>query len=287
LILRRVYNFLANSSQNIILGLSFLLLVLICVFDYVIGSDFEVDLFYLLPLVLLTWFAKLKWAIGTTLLSTLAWAMIDKTTGKISPSLLVDVWNASLEFSFFLAFVGVLSMLKRNMQRLDDLANEDALTGVANRRSFFRVAKAEINRSQRFGATFSVVYIDVDNFKLINDMLGHSVGDALLRETAATIRRHIRDIDTVARLGGDEFAVLFPETNAEGSKHIFEKIYRQLSEMVVSHGWSTTFSVGVVTFTKPPASVEEMIEFSDKVMYSVKRQGKNNVSFESWPESTR
>jgi diguanylate cyclase (GGDEF)-like protein len=105
-----------------------------------------------------------------------------------------------------------------------------------------------------------------------------------LRKVAITIREDIRNVDTVARLGGDEFAVLFPETDVDEAKHIIERAQCHLTDVVANPGCPVTFSMGVVVFSKPPASAEEMLEFADKVMYSVKTRGKNGIQIASWPD---
>jgi diguanylate cyclase (GGDEF)-like protein len=284
LIIKQIYQFLATKSQSFILTVGLSLVIVIGMLDYVTGSGLEIDFFYLLPLAMVTWFVSTQAGVATAVLATLVWALANKVISQISPFGVGDLWNTSIELALFLVFVGLLLMLKREVRKLDELASEDSLTGVANRRSFNRVAVAEMNRSRRFGAPFSVVYIDIDGFKRINDTQGHNVGDTLLRKVATTIREHIRDVDTVARLGGDEFVILFPETNADETKHIIERVQRHLADSVDNHSWPVTFSIGVMTFSEPPTSAEEMMGFADRVMYSVKKQGKNGISFASWPD---
>lgn len=278
-----VHEFLESKPKKYILAIGLLLLILICIIDYLSGKDYELDLFYLLPIMFIAWYKNIRWAVAVSVLTTIAWAVIDKMVGKISPNLLVDIWNSFIELSFFLAFVWLLSLLKSNASRLHELAHEDSLTGIANRRSFYAMVEAELNRSQRFGEVFSIAYIDIDDFKKVNDTQGHHAGDTLLCDVTTTIRQHIRNIDTVARLGGDEFAILFPETNSGEAKTILEKIKRYLNESIAGYGGPITFSIGVVTFSEPPASAEEMIRIADKVMYSVKLEGKNSITYESWP----
>ncbi len=106
-----------------------------------------------------------------------------------------------------------------------------------------------------------------------------------MRQVAATIRLVIRNVDVVGRLGGDEFAVLFPETGAEGARQALQKIKQSLEGLATNHIWPCTFSIGVVTFLDPPASIKEMIEQADKTMYSVKTGGKNNIVFKLWPHN--
>lgn len=285
LIINKIYQFLESQSRSFLLGLGFIAEMLITILNYNTGRNFEVDFFYLIPLGMVTWFTNLEWGISTAVLVTVLLFVVDSITGKISGSWVMDGWNALFEFAFFLTFVSLLTILKRKVKELEELASEDSLTKVANRRAFYRAAQTEMNRSQRFGLLFSIAYIDIDNFKRINDTNGHTVGDGLLRDVASTFLQNIRNIDMVARIGGDEFAILFPHTDAEEVKFAVEKIQKHLNELAASHQWQITFSIGVMTFSQPPASVEEMIGLTDGVMYSVKKKGKNNTAYEMWPDS--
>ena len=114
-------------------------------------------------------------------------------------------------------FTLLLSSLKRALDRERELSGTDVLTGIRNARSFREVLGAEIERSKRFQRPFTVAYLDLDNFKTVNDCHGHEHGDELLRLVGNTILTGIRKTDTVARLGGDEFALLLPETEYEAA----------------------------------------------------------------------
>jgi diguanylate cyclase (GGDEF)-like protein len=275
-----IYHFFANKSRRFTLITGFLLIVLIGYMDYFTGKDFQVDLFYFMPLLLIVWFANARWAIAASVLATLIYSMI--RLSKIPEALFIDIWNGFIELGFFLVFVDVLSILKQTNMKLADLAHKDSLTDIANSRFFQTIADVEINRSRRYGTQFSVAYIDIDNFKMINDTHGHNAGDDVLKAVATTISQHIRKVDTVARLGGDEFALLFPETDADGVKHILEKIKVVLTELTTRYQWPISFSIGVVTFSSPPTTAEDIIGLADTLMYSVKIRGKNNIAFESW-----
>ena len=237
LMVKQIYQYIASKSQGFILMVGLLLIILIGILDYVTGSGLEFDFFYLLPLSLITWYSTTKMAIATTAFVTLVWALANIFLGRIPPIWTRDLWNISVEFVSFLTIIGLLALLKSEVRKIDELASEDSLTGLANRRSFYRVAEAEMNRSQRFGSPFSVVYIDIDNFKTINDTQGHNVGDALLRKVATTIREQIRNVDTVARLGGDEFAILFSETDADETKQIIERTQSHLTDLATTHSY--------------------------------------------------
>ncbi len=153
----------------------------------------------------------------------------------------------------------------------------DFLTGISNRRTFYETVESEVHRARRYQRPMTLGYIDVDNFKSVNDILGHAAGDDLLKLVAATIQKALRRTDTVARLGGDEFAILFPESDSEAAAVAVGKVQRSLQEVSSRHSLPISFSVGVVTFTMPLESVEQMIKRADELMYQVKRSGKSAV----------
>jgi diguanylate cyclase (GGDEF)-like protein len=282
--LKRVEQFLTERSKGFVPIAGLLLVLIIGVLDYTTGNDIEIDFFYLLPIYFATWFASTKVGISTVVFATLTWLIAYKlAAGQLSIFRTRDFWNAFIQLAIFLSFVALLSILKGNYRKLEEVANEDSLTGVANRRSFYRVADAELNRSRRFGSVFSIAYLDIDDFKAINDAQGHSAGDRLLCELAGSIRRSIRNVDTLARLGGDEFVILFPETNGEEAKQVLGRIRECLNNFTNDRPWPTTFSVGVVSFTEAPPSMEEMMKIADLAMYAIKSRGKNAVEFGSWP----
>jgi len=131
----------------------------------------------------------------------------------------------------------------------------------------------------KYRQPFSVVYIDIDNFKNINDNLGHNVGDRLLCSVAKMIKQNIRVIDILARLGGDEFGIFLSETGAEAAGLVASKLKNKLFCLMQGNGWSVTFSMGVVTFEIFPDSVDEMIKAADSQMYAAKKKGKNRIHY--------
>ena len=135
----------------------------------------------------------------------------------------------------------------------------------------------EIQRANRYNTPLTVVYLDLDNFKAVNDRFGHKAGDNLLCEVAETISKNIRSIDTVARLGGDEFVVLLPETKAKPAEFVSRKIQNELLEVMKTHDWPVTFSIGVATYNKTIGTVDEIMKEADTLMYAVKLNGKNMI----------
>jgi diguanylate cyclase (GGDEF)-like protein/PAS domain S-box-containing protein len=161
--------------------------------------------------------------------------------------------------------------IEKNVSRVD------FLTGIPNRKTFYEAVETEVHRAVRYRRPMTLGYIDVDNFKSVNDVLGHAAGDDLLKVVATTIQVALRRTDTVGRLGGDEFAILLPETSAEAAGVAVGKVQRSLQEAVSRHSLPITFTVGVVTYTTPLESVEQMIKRADELMYQVKRNGKSAV----------
>jgi len=133
-----------------------------------------------------------------------------------------------------------------------------------------------LERSQN---PFTIAYLDVDNFKTINDTLGHPEGDLVLKTIVSSLKSKVRNSDLVARLGGDELALFFPDTNQESAQVILSKIQDVLKNEMAKNNWVITFSIGVVTCTFAPSDINELIKAADEVMYSVKRHGKNMVKY--------
>lgn len=168
--------------------------------------------------------------------------------------------------------------VRQALEREKRTAREDALTKVANRRAFFEIASLERGRACRYGRPLTLAYLDVDDFKKVNDRLGHAAGDTLLVRIAKVLRDNVRASDSIARLGGDEFALLFPETNASGAEAALTNLQRRLAEAMETEGWTVTFSMGAAVFDCCPQSVDQMILSADEVMYKVKKAGKNNFA---------
>jgi diguanylate cyclase (GGDEF)-like protein len=156
-----------------------------------------------------------------------------------------------------------------------ELADYDPLTGALNSRGFYHRAEKEVARCRRFHRSLSIAYIDLDNFKAINDELGHTVGDELLQTVGSVILQNIRRIDLLARLGGDEFAVVFIETGETDSKSAVRKIKNHLLQAMIDADWPVSFSIGLVTYEAMPENLKEMVKHADSLMYAVKKSGKD------------
>ena len=159
-----------------------------------------------------------------------------------------------------------------------EVSRKDSKTGALNERAFRQVLDQEIKRSRRHRNPLTIVYLDLDGFKAVNDTLGHRMGDMVLQVTVWSMQSTIREMDIVGRLGGDEFALLLPEASADNARVVFDKVQKAVKEALKAYKWQVTFSAGMVTFKTPPATADYMIDVAERAMYSVKRSGKNRIS---------
>ena len=187
------------------LGLS--LVVLLGVLDYLTGPFLSFELFFILPISIAVWFGGRKAGIFISLASASAWFLADILAAPFLLSSFIPYWNTLMKLGFFLLVVYFLPLLREAWERERVSARTDYLTGAANKRYFFDLLFSEIQRSRRHSDSFTVAYLDIDNFKIVNDRFGHASGDTLLRIITDTLRKNVRAYDVIARLGGDEFAL--------------------------------------------------------------------------------
>jgi diguanylate cyclase (GGDEF)-like protein len=248
--------------------------------DRATGGEISFSIFYLLPVSLAFWLLGLLPGVVTAAAGATVWLVADLNTGVSYSHLLIPYANALMRGIIFLAVGLLLVRLRRSLERETRLATRDALTGIGNWRHFEAVAGRELGRARRSGGPLSLVYLDLDNFKSVNDSLGHQAGDALLVSMASALQESVRTIDCVARLGGDEFAVLMPDTAAEGARAVVERMRSVIRRRLEVEEWPATVSAGLVTFVRPPASIDEMIKAADDLMYDAKKNGKDAVAGE-------
>jgi diguanylate cyclase (GGDEF)-like protein len=254
-----------------------LLVGVLAVPDYLTGPDVEFSVFYLLPVALVAGATSFSRAALVAVVSAIVWVTTDLGSGWEYQHPLIPVWTTAARLGVYLMVAGLLATLRVAYQQARALSQTDPLTGTANSRAFRQVAADELERAQRYQHPFTVAYIDLDDFKRINDTLGHSAGDEVLRGIASTMRRNTRRSDLIARLGGDEFAVLFPETGEQDALAALTKLQEQVATSVNGHGLPVTFSIGAVTFLAPPENIDELVKFADTLMYEAKAAGKNRV----------
>jgi diguanylate cyclase (GGDEF)-like protein/PAS domain S-box-containing protein len=180
-------------------------------------------------------------------------------------------------------FAGQVAVAMENAQLFEEayyLSVTDSLTETMNRRYFFEVARLELERTRRYCRVLSVMMIDVDHFKGINDVHGHAVGDFALREIANRIQRSVRTVDIVARYGGEEFIVLMPETTLHDACQVAERIRKNISEKSIaddSVDVVVTLSIGVAEMDEKSSDMDKLIRYADQALYAAKAAGRNQV----------
>jgi diguanylate cyclase (GGDEF)-like protein len=251
--------------------------------DYLSGEKISLSIFFLLPISITSLYIGKKAGISFCVIGAAISYMVDVSTRQGYIHSAVPVWDAIVQLGFFLLAAVTLSALEAAYVRERGLARSDPLTGVVNTKYFYDLAGREIERAERYGREFSVAYMDLDNFKEVNDSYGHEVGDEVLLTITRIIYANIRKSDIIARLGGDEFIVMFPETRSDDALAAMHKLRELIIHNMQQRNWPVTLSIGMVTYLEPPASVEEMITKADRLMYQVKNTTKDAITWEVCP----
>jgi len=191
-----------------------------------------------------------------------------------------DFEEADYELLALLSEESAVSIHNARLHRqVEDLARLDGLTGVYNRRSFDEIMRTEIRRSQRYGQDLTLIMIDIDYFKKVNDTYGHPAGDAVLKTVALRLRGALRDTDFVARYGGEEFAVVLPTTPHASGKVTAERLRASVAaQPILAEDYAIPVTISLGLATAPPApSVEDLIKWADEALLEAKRIGRNRV----------
>jgi len=257
-----------------------LMVALLGLVDWASGSEIAFSIFYLVPIASTAWIDGKLAGVCMSLFCGGVWLTADLTAGHEYTKPWIPYWNMTVRIGFFVIVTTILSRLKLSQVRERELSRVDPLTGLWNARYFLELAGRETERCRRFARPITIAYIDLDNFKAVNDSKGHAEGDSLLHEVGGKIKQELRNQDVPARLGGDEFALLLPETSLEESSVALRRLKESLELMMQARNSLVTFSIGAVTFQRPLASVEEMIRAADDLMYGVKKSGKGAIRHE-------
>ena len=246
--------------------------------DYLTGPELSFSIFYLIPISVATLSCGFLCGAAVSLISAMVWLIADLHTATyLQP--LVPFWNAFVRLGYFELHTYLLSRLFQELGRERIVSRQDPLTTAANSLHFRDRAAKAIERSTVKGEPLTLAYVDLDNFKMVNDRFGHPAGDEVLRTVVLLMQRSVRDRDLVARVGGDEFVVLLPNTGDDEARTCLNRMRDALDAAMCEGNLPVTFSIGATTFHTPPTSVEAMIRRTDDLMYEVKNGGKNAIRF--------
>jgi diguanylate cyclase (GGDEF)-like protein len=280
--INRINNFKSNLIAFIT---NTLLVVIIGIIDFYTGYQISFSIFYLIPIVWVTWRNGRNQGLIISFFSMIAWLAADLLAEHFYASDLIPYWNAFMRFCVYVFITILISKLKKSLEKEKSLARIDHLTQTANSRWFLEELELEKRRAYRYNYPFTLVYIDLDDFKQINDTLGHQIGDRLLQQVSEVLQKEIRETDMVSRLGGDEFALLLPRTDKKSAEEVLNRVKTSLKSSMERNEYPLTFSIGSATFIKTEESVDNLITKADNLMYRAKKSGKDKIKFEEYISS--
>jgi diguanylate cyclase (GGDEF)-like protein len=268
----------ASATLRRALGLSGYVLLTLLVYwvNDATPPEARLGVLYIIPVLLVTWTEGLVWGIVFGVASITLREAVALDQMPAGTPLGWRIVNAAAYTAVVALAMAGLQTLRRSQAALARLVTQDALTKVLNARAFADRLGQELDRNRRYPRPLALLYMDLDNFKIINDTHGHQTGDAVLRLVADAMRSSVRTADIVGRLGGDEFAVLMPETDAQLAHEAAKRLVAALRN-VFKGTPNVTASIGVVACTATDASTDDLLRRADQAMYDAKRMGKDRV----------
>jgi diguanylate cyclase (GGDEF)-like protein len=257
-------------------------ILLITLLDYeVAGMYYSLDVLYCLPVIQAARLGAIRslrrsdtqTSALVGVISAVAWSVAEAAV--VWPhyplgAFAMNIFTRSVTFT-------VLGRVVTKLWKERDYSRKDALTGLANRLEFTEKFEAEQLRSERSCSPYSLLCIDIDQFKMLNDSHGQHVGDAALKVVSGILRNNSRSVDTVARIGEDEFVLLFPETNEYICGILVTRIKLASEKKFQTEGWPISLSIGHVTVTGGARSLEEILHEADEKMHLIKEQGNSHT----------
>lgn len=246
------------------------------------NAEFSLATMALFPVLVIAWLGGKRHGLAIAALAAAVWGTGDYfTSHKFSAPWIV--WaNVATHFITYGLVAILAAQVRLQFDREYQNATRDILTGLQNRRAFLEVGVAEADRSKRYAHPMAVIFLDLDDFKRLNDVKGHAVGDAALKATAKALQNSLRSSDYVARLGGDEFAVLLPEAGYDEAVETGRKILASVNNALVNFP-PVGASIGVAWFEVINRTFPEMLKSADDLMYEVKEDGKRNMRSRRFP----
>lgn len=281
-LIERLNNFFARQSPASLALIISLMMIGIGVVDYVSGFDLSTGLFYIAPISIASWYLGRRAGLATALISAGTWLVVNALVAPPHIRMAINLWNMFIRLGFFSIISALLSSLRESFETHRQLARTDALTGLLNSRTFREQALIELSRAQRYQQPLALLYLDLDNFKSLNDDRGYAVGDALLRDIGQALQSSLRTIDLVGRLGGDEFAILLANTQPPDALTTAHRL--QTAVAVASRRTDSLVGVTIgVVLSDGSASIETLINQADHAMYAGKSAARGSINLAPQP----
>ena len=285
----RVLGRLEGVPKPVVAAGAVLLVAGIAILDWFTPIQLSLAVFHVIPVFLAAWLLGRRAGLAFATVAAVSWLLADALHPEVTTALRLLAWDLATKVLFFVVISELVHALRKARDLVHDEARTDELTGLLNRRAFYERAEEEIGWARRSGAPLVLAYLDVDDFKGVNDRFGHETGDLVLVALGRALSRSVRAADVVARLGGDEFAVLFPDADAEATTALAAQletaVARELGTLEVTIG----FSIGLASWTASFEGLDDFLRSADSGMYRVKsrRKGEGDDSPPPDPGSSR
>ncbi len=274
----RALDFISRRSRRTVWLIVVSSVLALGAIDYLTGSRIAITFFYLLPLSVASWSLGKREGRFVALLCALA-MQSGPFLEVASADVPIALWNLAVRLAVFLVVADMVSEFRRLLSHQTELSRTDPLTGSLNRRAFLEAGGIALERMRRYPSPLTLAFLDIDNFKSVNDISGHASGDALLIAVADCLKSQLWGTDAVARLGGDEFGILLPHTSVAAAQRVLPRLRESLLRDMEEADLPVTVSIGVVTCSQPPESIECLLQQADQLMYAAKRLGKDRIEY--------
>jgi diguanylate cyclase (GGDEF)-like protein len=257
--------------------IALMLLLFVAFVDYLVTYEIALSVFYLIPISVAVAFSGFRYGIIISLLSAAAWYYNDLHPNHQYSHPLMPVWNALMRLTYFILHSYFLARYRSLLSKSQKEAITDSLTGLRNARFFLDEFRREYARAVTHNYPLTLVYIDLDHFKTVNDTLGHSEGDRVLRTLAEAGLAHLSRHHIFARFGGDEFVILLPREDYAKAAKIIQDIFSDAMARFERADWPVTLSIGAVTYYRLTGDVDALMREADALLYQVKASGRKNI----------
>jgi diguanylate cyclase (GGDEF)-like protein len=251
--------------------------------DFITGVEIRVYPLYFLPLCFAAWRFGGVGALLSSVSATAIWVVSNLAAGMHYSEDYTWGINTLSQAMAFGMVAALLSWASNLLKHEQTMSRTDNLTGLENTRAFYVSAGLAVASCRRSKRPLTLAYIDLDNFKCVNDCYGHARGDVLLRDVASVLRDSLRATDSAARVGGDEFVICLPETSRSQAEPLLERLRLALEGLLPGDECVISASIGAFCWDIPPENIDVMISAADQTMYEVKKGGKNRVEIVSMP----
>jgi diguanylate cyclase (GGDEF)-like protein len=264
-----------NAPSMFLLGLA--LIGGIAVVDVETGPGFRIFPLYFIPISLGAWVARRTGAAFFAIVASAVWGVSNWSWHEGEAHFATNVFTQLVAFG---AVAALTASMRRNYDAAVHTSMVDALTGLANTRGFYERFEAALELAQRRGDALSLVYIDLDDFKAVNDAHGHAEGDEVLKTLAKAMREGVRKTDVAARLGGDEFALVLTDGTRKATEKAVDRLRGRFGEICEARGWPVKLSMGALVLDPVGREVRlvDLMREADALMYEAKGEGKDTVA---------